>query len=115
MPFLESISGKICYTKQEVDALLFATFGRLSASGRKILVVESTGWTLENSADTENEDWYYTDLTHNTGNELTIAVSAIGANAFLINSFQKQKAVNANTLRVYVAYPPAYTIRFMLI
>ena len=116
MPFRVPLVKAVTYTKAEIDNIIGGATGVAAASIKtSVTVTAGAGWT----ADTTNppvpagETWYYADLVHNLGS----AAHPVGA--YDINGFnapwQTHKCLNANTVRVWLAYNPSGNIDFRIL
>lgn len=121
MPFNVPFVHKTTYTAQEIDTM----FGGLGGGSggyakRSTVVVAPAGWTsvaFGAGGYPSSEDIgtvYYADLAHNLNSTFAVVIAAAGADNFIITNFQFQQRIDDNTLRIWLAYSPPYTVLFLV-
>lgn len=110
------------YDKVEIDNLVGNGLGiTMSGTAKRAMVpVLTAGWTADTTGYKDatalgNITLYYTDLAHNLGSEVAIAVMALDTNGFHMETTQCQQYRDANTLRIWLARQPAYTTRWLVV
>ena len=113
MPLKIPFTKDMTYTVAEIDNMLRGAIGGALNSSHATVDVAAGGWTADTASPPvlSGETWYYCDLAHGLKSSLASITGALDINGYRVE-WETSQIRDTNTLRVWLAFDPAYAVTF---